>query len=355
MAGSWTVGGVGGDRRRPLPWRASVADLFVGLLGQTSAGRLVNRAALRRPTTSSRPWQFAERDQPGRRPRPLRHLCSAGLGVPCSRLWPNLNRGPRRSPDQILTASPSIVCSEKDRRRPSGHLSKPWTSTSSRTWYHRVRRSPRPGHALTIDSGWREERTSRWPSSSASSKKRSVWIEQRCLDDKCRLLIRCPARVGGLKPTTRSDLRDVEGLPRSFQERPEDCPEGPWDPTKIPRIQFCRGRTGAPCRLSAGGFPRPALRTGRAALTASGSPRVHAAGAGDPVRCSPMAWGSERPGSDSEQSPLLWSEHLGPAVSDLPVGQKATVEGSPVQSEVTFAQPANDPPPCEVIEVAERA
>jgi hypothetical protein len=36
-----------------------------------------------------------------------------------------------------------------------------------------------------------------------------------------------------------------------------------------------RGRAGAPCRLSIGGFPRPALRTGRATLTASGSPRTH--------------------------------------------------------------------------------
>src|SRR5450759_2373678 len=34
--------------------------------------------------------------------------------------------------------------------------------------------------------------------------------------------------------------------------------------------------------LSAGPFPRPALRTGRATLAASGSPRVHAAGTGDP-------------------------------------------------------------------------
>src|ERR1039458_3911005 len=39
---------------------------------------------------------------------------------------------------------------------------------------------------------------------------------------------------------------------------------------------------GRPASLSTGGFPRPALRTGRATLTASGSPRVHAAGAGDP-------------------------------------------------------------------------
>ena len=33
---------------------------------------------------------------------------------------------------------------------------------------------------------------------------------------------------------------------------------------------------GRPTSLSAGGFPRPALRTGRAALTASGSPQAHA-------------------------------------------------------------------------------
>jgi predicted enzyme related to lactoylglutathione lyase len=38
-----------------------------------------------------------------------------------------------------------------------------------------------------------------------------------------------------------------------------------------------------PARLSPSGFLRPALRTGRATSTASGSPRVHAAGAGDPV------------------------------------------------------------------------
>jgi len=37
-----------------------------------------------------------------------------------------------------------------------------------------------------------------------------------------------------------------------------------------------------PAWLSPGGFLRPALRTGRAASTASGSPRVHAVGAGDP-------------------------------------------------------------------------
>jgi hypothetical protein len=40
---------------------------------------------------------------------------------------------------------------------------------------------------------------------------------------------------------------------------------------------------GRPVSLSAGGFPRPALRTGRATSTASGSPRGHAAGAGIPV------------------------------------------------------------------------
>jgi hypothetical protein len=40
---------------------------------------------------------------------------------------------------------------------------------------------------------------------------------------------------------------------------------------------------GRPARLSPGGFPRPALRTGRATLPASGSPRGHAAGAGGPV------------------------------------------------------------------------
>ena len=38
-----------------------------------------------------------------------------------------------------------------------------------------------------------------------------------------------------------------------------------------------------PFHLSMGGFLRPALRTGRATSTASGSPRVQAAGAGDPV------------------------------------------------------------------------
>ncbi len=38
-----------------------------------------------------------------------------------------------------------------------------------------------------------------------------------------------------------------------------------------------------PARLSSGGFLRPALRTGRATLIASGSPRVHVAGAGGPV------------------------------------------------------------------------
>ena len=45
----------------------------------------------------------------------------------------------------------------------------------------------------------------------------------------------------------------------------------------------CRGRTAAPGRLSVGWFLRPALRTGRATFTASGSPCGHAAGAGDPV------------------------------------------------------------------------
>ena len=37
-----------------------------------------------------------------------------------------------------------------------------------------------------------------------------------------------------------------------------------------------------PAGLSAGGFLRPALRTGRATFTASGSPRVQAAGAAGP-------------------------------------------------------------------------
>ena len=37
-----------------------------------------------------------------------------------------------------------------------------------------------------------------------------------------------------------------------------------------------RGRTGARCCLVLGPFPRPALRTGRAAFTASGAPRIAA-------------------------------------------------------------------------------
>ena len=40
---------------------------------------------------------------------------------------------------------------------------------------------------------------------------------------------------------------------------------------------------GRPTRLSSSGFPRPALRTGRAASAASGSPQVHAAGACGPI------------------------------------------------------------------------
>ena len=40
----------------------------------------------------------------------------------------------------------------------------------------------------------------------------------------------------------------------------------------------CRGRTGAPCRFSTDGFLRPALRTGRTTLTASGSPCAHTVG-----------------------------------------------------------------------------
>ena len=53
---------------------------------------------------------------------------------------------------------------------------------------------------------------------------------------------------------------------------------------------------GRPASLSTGGFPRPALRTGRATLTASGSPRVMPLVRVFLFSRLTMAWGSERPG-----------------------------------------------------------
>ena len=46
----------------------------------------------------------------------------------------------------------------------------------------------------------------------------------------------------------------------------------------VPKSEGCRVGPGRPVSVSAGGFPRPALRTGRATSGASGSPCVHAFG-----------------------------------------------------------------------------
>src|SRR5665811_2474391 len=54
---------------------------------------------------------------------------------------------------------------------------------------------------------------------------------------------------------------------------------------------------GRPASLSAGGFPWPALRTGHATSTASGSPRVHAAGTGDPSTIGAASSASRVPGT----------------------------------------------------------
>jgi hypothetical protein len=62
-------------------------------------------------------------------------------------------------------------------------------------------------------------------------------------------------------------------------------------------VQFGVGvGPGRPASLSTGGFPRPALRTGRATLTASGSPRVMPLVRVIPLFRLTMAWGSECPG-----------------------------------------------------------
>ena len=56
---------------------------------------------------------------------------------------------------------------------------------------------------------------------------------------------------------------------------------------------------GRPASLSTGGFPRPALRTGRATLTASGSPHVMPLVRVFLFSHLTMAWGSEHPGIGS--------------------------------------------------------
>src|SRR5665213_3620360 len=49
----------------------------------------------------------------------------------------------------------------------------------------------------------------------------------------------------------------------------------------------------------------------------------------------------------------VWPEHLGLPVADLPSGEVAAVQSSPVQSVVSFAHPAHHTPPREVVEVVE--
>jgi hypothetical protein len=110
----------------------------------------------------------------------------------------------------------------------------------------------------------------------------------------------------------------------------------------------CRGRTGARCRAFARSVSpaRPPNRTCTfLRIRLSTGSRRRGPWRGDPG--SPIAVAADRFRS--------WPEHLGGAVADLPSGEKAAADRAPVEAEVALAQPADDSPPCEVVEVAEGA
>src|ERR1019366_5408169 len=87
---------------------------------------------------------------------------------------------------------------------------------------------------------------------------------------------------------------------------------------------------GRPASLSAGGFPWPALRTGHAISTASGSPRVHAAGTGDPSTIGAASSASRVPGTRPRR------------------GRATDRRYSPANSPVCFvAANTLDPSPCD--------
>ena len=124
---------------------------------------------------------------------------------------------------------------------------------------------------------------------------------------------RCPPHQGDQQPT-RLRGRDP------YQVRPwrlwrfcavsrPPCLPGRWERPGRGPPPGTPGRPGPGCwvgpgrgaGLSTGPFPRPARRTGRATFTASGSPRVHAAGQPAVAGWLSMVSGCAFPGSDTGQ------------------------------------------------------
>src|SRR5215203_1775695 len=112
---------------------------------------------------------------------------------------------------------------------------------------------------------------------------------------------------------------------------------------------WCRGRAGAPCPAFTGWVSpaRPPNRT-------CDSHRIRLS----TWSCRWCWWSCRlaRPWCGDLGAPVAvaldgdrsWPEHLDPAVADLPAWQEAADESSPVQPEVAFAEPVEDPPPGEV-------
>lgn len=95
-----------------------------------------------------------------------------------------------------------------------------------------------------------------------------------------RTLVKCdPTSESVTRSTSRRPARERRASPerpgpcrcacstRNATQRSGDLARRWWNtqrPSPTVSAHGCRGRTGAPCRLSIGGFLRPALRTGRA-------------------------------------------------------------------------------------------
>ena len=100
------------------------------------------------------------------------------------------------------------------------------------------------------------------------------------------------------------------------------------------------------------GFLRPALRTGRATLTASGSPRAHAAYATASVSVLVHGVGIRAPRiAIAFDCHRLWSKHLDLTVTYLPTREIATHQGMHVQPDVPFPEPADHAPEGVVVDV----
>src|SRR3979490_1874493 len=109
--------------------------------------------------------------------------------------------------------------------------------------------------------------------------------------------------------------------------------------------------------LTAGPFPRPALRTGRARLRASGSPHSDANGSRRTHCNCTRPWCRDVLAAIAVTAhrDRRRSEHLCTTLGRLPSRQVAPTERLPGQPGVALAQPADDPPEGKVIDVAERA